>query len=109
MPLTDKNMEIVPHGIDAEPPVEPWARNPTIVLGKIIEAIPVEHQEKFQKILDSISKYQAPEQFQGWGEIASLVNSIVAVPPEKIKAEWQVEVVAILMNRTEEAIRKHFS
>lgn len=91
---------------------EPTPRDIVNIAERMRAVVPDCHKEKLDKFLFSIS-FVAPESRGDpyfWGELANTVDGMVPRPDFlKLSKIWQVKVVALLTNRTEEFVKKHFS
>jgi hypothetical protein len=77
----------------------------------MLKVVPEEYKHRLRFLFKSISRYMAPELLRGslaWDQIQSAVMQMVPPPPQKLTEEWQLKVVAILMNKSEDVIKKHF-
>jgi len=87
-------------------PTEPSNRNVFDVLSKIEDVCPTEWEARFTKCRRDLA-YIAPELVSiAFAKVGECVTQVVGPPP--LKEDWQVEAVAILMDKSAEDIRARY-
>lgn len=88
--------------------VETSPRIPFIVAGQLLRVVPENMQSPlivFQKV--AIDAQESAYQ-NLWGMLGGIVTQMVPKWPEKLHEEWQIKLIALLTNKTEDFTRKNF-